>query len=186
MGLRWRSCGRLRVAGCELRLIVSEFQSFRVSGFQGFMVSGFHGFRVKFNIMTFDISRLAVELEQLFPEVLFAYIFGSAQTGTIRPGGDVDLAVWIRDTSLKMDLIPALVGLVETYTEGAECDLVFLNDAGDQLAFEVLSGRRLFVRPEAMDLQSGFYSQTCREYEDRLFWMKKQLQYRGYEVQWSH
>jgi len=136
--------------------------------------------------MTLDISRLAAELDQLFPEVLFAYLFGSAQTGTIRPGGDVDLAVWIRDTSLKMELIPALVGFVDTHAGGAACDLVFLNDAGDQLAFEVLRGRRLFVRSEANDLHAGFYSQTCREIEDRLAWMEKQLQYRGYEVQWSH
>ena len=136
--------------------------------------------------MPLDIPRFSLELKQLFPDVLFAYLFGSAQTGTIRPGGDVDLAVWIRDTSLKIELIPALVGFVETFTDGADCDLVFLNDTGDQLAFEVLSGRRLFVRPEAIDLHAGFYSQNCREYEYRLAWMKKQLQYRGYEVQWSH
>jgi len=136
--------------------------------------------------MTFDISRFAGELEKRFPDVLFAYLFGSAQTGTIRPGGDVDLAVWIEDTSKKIDLIPALTGLVESFTDGTPCDLVFLNDAGDQLAFETLNGKKLFVRPESMDLHAGFYSQTCREYEDRLAWMKKQLQYRGYEVQWGH
>ena len=136
--------------------------------------------------MTFDISRLAIEMEQHFPEVLFAYLFGSAKTGNIRSGGDVDLAVWISDTNLKMELIPAIIGLVEKHTDGAECDLTFLNDAGDQLAFEVLGGKKLFVKPEAIDLHAGFYSQICREYEDRLFWMKKQLQYRGYEVQWSH
>jgi predicted nucleotidyltransferase len=133
----------------------------------------------------FDISRFAAELSHQFPDVLFAYLFGSAQTGTIRPGGDVDLAVWVRDTSKKIDLIPALTGLVESFTDGTDCDLVFLNDAGDQLAFEILNGRKLFVRPEAIDLHAGFYSQTCREYEDRLAWMKKQLQYRGYEVQWG-
>jgi predicted nucleotidyltransferase len=135
--------------------------------------------------MTFDIPGLSAELERRFPDVLFAYIFGSAQTGTIRPGGDVDLAVWIADTAKKIDLVPALTGLVESFTDGTECDLVFLNDAGDQLAFESLKGRKLFVRPEAVDLHAGFYSLTCREYEDRIAWMKKQLQYRGYEVQWS-
>jgi hypothetical protein len=88
--------------------------------------------------------------------------------------------------SRRMRLIPELVGLTERHANGATCDLVILNDAGEQLAFEVLQGKKLFIRPEAVDLYAGFYSQTCREYEDRLAWMKKQLQYRGYEVQWDH
>ncbi len=136
--------------------------------------------------MTFDTGQLAIRMEQQFPEVLFAYVFGSAKAGEIRDGGDADVAVWISDVSRKIDLIPAIVGLVESLTDGAPCDLVFLNDAGDQLAFEVLQGKQLFVRPEAIDLHAGFYSQTCREYEDRLAWMKKQLQYRGYDLQWDN
>ena len=98
----------------------------------------------------------------------------------------MDLAVWVSDIKHRMELIPGLVGLVEIHSSGAVCDLVFLNDAGEQLSFEVLQGKRLFVRPEAVDLHAEFYSQTCREYEYKLAWMKKQLQYRGYEVQWDH
>ena len=133
-----------------------------------------------------DIKSLARDLEEQFPDVLFAYIFGSAQSGVIRSGGDVDVAVWIRDIRNRIELLPGLVGLLESHSNGASCDLVFLNEAGDQLSFEVLQGKRLFIRPEAIDLHAGFYSQTCREYEDRLAWMTKQLQYRGYEVQWDH
>jgi len=133
-----------------------------------------------------NLPSLASELYKQFPEVLFAYVFGSAKTGEIRPGSDIDVAVWIINPDMKMKLIPKLVGLVESFTQRATCDLVFLNDVGDQLAFEVLQGNILFIRDEARDLHSGFYSETCRNYEDHIVWMKKQLQYRGYEVQWNH
>jgi predicted nucleotidyltransferase len=133
-----------------------------------------------------NIPCLASELYKQFPEVLFAYIFGSAKSGRIKPGGDVDVAVWIRDPDRKMELIPKLVGLVDSHSHGASCDLVFLNDSSDQLAFGILQGTILFIRDEAREFHSGFYSETCRNYEDRVAWMKKQLQYRGYEVQWNH
>ena len=136
--------------------------------------------------MTFDVHRLAAGLEQDFPEVLFAYLFGSSKAGVIRQGGDVDVAVWIHENADKIDLIPRIVALVESITDGNPCDLVFLNGAGEQLAFEALQGHILFIRKEARDVHAAFYSQTCREYEDHIAWMKKQLQYRNYEVQWSH
>jgi len=135
---------------------------------------------------TFDVGMLALDLHRQLPEVLFAYLFGSAQEGKVRNGGDVDIAVWIGGHSARIDLIPKIVELVERHTPGVPCDLVFLNDAGDQLSFSVLQGKILFIREEARDLHASFYSQTCRDYEDTVAWMKKQLQYRGYEVQWNH
>jgi predicted nucleotidyltransferase len=66
--------------------------------------------------MTFDPSLLARTIEQQFPEVLFAYIFGSSKNGSIRAEGDVDIAVWINDPKTKMDLIPRLTGIVESVT----------------------------------------------------------------------
>ncbi len=136
--------------------------------------------------LTFHPDVLALELRRQFPEILFAYLFGSAQDGKVRPGGDVDIAVWIGEHADRIDLIPKIMGLVEKNTNGALCDLVFLNDAGDQLAFSVLQGKILFIRDKARELHASFYSQTCRNYEDTVAWMKKQLQYRGYEVQWDH
>lgn len=138
------------------------------------------------NTLNFDTNLLALDLRKQFPEILFAYIFGSAKEGNIRLGGDVDIAVWVDEKARRIDLIPKIVGLVEKNTAGAPCDLVFLNDAGDQLAFSVLQGKILFIRNEVRELHSSFYSQTCREYEDTIAWMKKQLQYRGYEVQWNN
>ena len=136
--------------------------------------------------MTIDPYRLASEMKSRFPDVLFAYLFGSAQSGTLRAGGDVDIAVWISDITRRMEMIPELIGLVESFAGGAPCDLIFLNDAGDLLSFEALQGTILFIREEARDHHAWFYSRTCREYEDKLAFMNKQLNYRGYEVQWDH
>ena len=99
-------------------------------------------------IQTINISALTTILEQQFPEVLFAYIFGSASEGSIREGGDVDIALWISDPKIRMELIPRITGTVDMFTHGSPCDLIVLNDAGSLLAFEAyrvgyfLSGRK--------------------------------------------
>ena len=136
--------------------------------------------------MLFSPSLLASELEKHFPDILFAFLFGSSQQGEVRQGGDIDLAVWLKDYGKRAALITDMIGLTESLTEGVTCDLTLLNNAGEQLAFEALSGTRLFVREEAMDQYVAWYSLTCREYEDTMAWKAKQLQYRGYEVQWGH
>lgn len=138
------------------------------------------------NAERFNPEVLAAELEKRFPEILFAFLFGSAQEGKVREGGDIDLAVWLNDYNKREELIPRIIGLTESLAEGISCDLTLLNDAGDQLAFEALSGTSLFIRHEVMNQYAAWYSLTCREYEDTMAWMKKQLQYRGYEVQWNH
>ena len=92
----------------------------------------------------------------------------------------------MEDDTKRALLIPRIIGVVETVTQGVSCDLTLLNTAGVQLAFEALTGRELFIRNEAMDQYAAWYSLTCREYEDAIAWMKKQLIYRGYEVQWDH
>jgi hypothetical protein len=54
------------------------------------------------------------------------------------------------------------------------------------LAFEVLRGKMLFVRDECFEEYVDFYTFTCRQHEDDIYWMKKRLEYRGYEVQWDY
>jgi len=43
----------------------------------------------------------------------------------------------------------------------------------------------LWLHKECVQLYVDFYTRTCRIREDRDYWMKKQLKYRGYDVQWS-
>jgi len=133
-----------------------------------------------------NIQLLTSEIETQCSYVQFAYLFGSAQNGVVNNGSDIDIAVYVDDTSRKIDAIPQITGIVEQQCGAVDIDIVFLNNADTLLAFEVLKGRRLFVRENAKQLLAGFYSITCREYESEIFWRKKQLEYRGYEVQWNN
>lgn len=130
-----------------------------------------------------NIKRLAKGLEKNFPEILFAFLLGSAKDGKIHEGSDVDIAIYILETGNKLKLFSRIMEFVESETS-AECDLIILNKSESILAMEALKGKRLFVREESMDTYADFYSLTCRRYEDHIFWMKKQLEYRGYEVKW--
>jgi predicted nucleotidyltransferase len=133
-----------------------------------------------------DIQKLAQSIQKNCPSVLFAYIFGSAQNGIIQDNADIDIAVYLSDKNTKETVLLKVTEIVDQMTGGISADIVFLNDTGPVLSFEVLRSRQLFVREKAMDEFAGFYSLTCREYESESFWMKKQLEYRNYEVQWHH
>lgn len=137
-------------------------------------------------VTSFNIEILAKRLEANFPEILFAFLFGSARDGKIHAASDVDLAIYTVETVDKTDLIPRITGFMELYVPSSGCDLMFLNTAGLLVAFEALSGTLLFIRKEATDIYAAFYSHTCRLYEEQIFLMKKQLEYRGYEVQWDY
>jgi predicted nucleotidyltransferase len=160
-----------------------------------------------------DIIKLAKGLKRSFPEILFAFLFGSARDGKVKKGSDIDIAVYLKnEMRAKSDgtttqrhifrsayplndrmrgssditaLISRIMKFIETETSN-ECDLKILNDADPLLAMEALQGTILFIRKEAMDTYADFYSLICRLYEDQIFWMKKQLEYRGYEVQWDN
>jgi predicted nucleotidyltransferase len=140
--------------------------------------------------MRFDRNILAEKLKTL-PEIAFAYIFGSAQNGTIKKGSDLDIAVYLvekaknNDERIKLHL--KIIQLLESAVPGfGNFDVVVLNDSGTILGMQALQGTLLFVKPEHEDLYADYYSYTCRKYEYDSFWMKKQLEYRGYGVQWDN
>lgn len=132
-----------------------------------------------------NIENLARELNHVFPEILFAFLFGSSKEGILRPGSDIDIAVYLEKKVSIMTLIPRIIDMIESLA-GSTCDLTILNTAGPLIAFEALRGKLLFVRNESMDVYADFYSLTCRLSEDQRWFMKKQLEYRGYEVQWDY
>jgi len=133
-----------------------------------------------------NIKSLTSDLNEAFPEILFAFLFGSSKEGIIKSGSDIDLAVYFDKNVSKTDLLPRIMELFELITHGISCDITILNTAGPLVAHEALRGTELFIRDEAMVVYVDFYSLTCRIYEDHTWWMKKQLEYRGYEVQWDY
>jgi predicted nucleotidyltransferase len=122
-----------------------------------------------------------------FEEIAFAYVFGSSQNEIVNEGSDIDIAVYLikneKELEMRLQIIAELEKIIPSFSN---FDLVVLNSANSILAMQAIKGKLLFIKDGYKDLYASFYSQTCRQFEDDSFWMKKQLEYRGYEVQWNN
>jgi predicted nucleotidyltransferase len=132
-----------------------------------------------------DIQQVTQAIRENFPDIAFAYLFGSSQEGIVKDKSDIDIAVYYKgdDIFIRFRIEEQLEKAI-----GREIpiDVVELQKTSNFiLAFEALRGRLLFVRDECMDDYINFYTFTCRQHEDEIYRMKKQLEYRGYEVQWD-
>ena len=126
-----------------------------------------------------DLSRLGRLIESQVT-VDFALVFGSASHGFVKAGSDLDLAVWFRESNTaKLERYAGCVGQVED-TFGIPCDLTVLNTSGVVLRHEALKGQVLYIRPGLEASYAEFYTKTCADYEDVMFWRTRQLAYRGY------
>ena len=125
--------------------------------------------------MRFDVDALAEKLEQACPEVVFAFLHGSAKDGCVRPEGDVDIALFVQGKP-EFELIGRVIDVVDAVAPGAQADVGILNPAEPVYRFEALKGRLLFCRDEETYLH--FFSVTCREYEDQIADYERQLHYR--------
>ena len=105
-----------------------------------------------------DFDCLATVLEQ-HPNVLAAWLFGSAREGVVRPNSDIDIGVFFESKPTLEELATLRADLTEAL-HFVEVDLVPLNDAHPLLRFEADSGRRLFVRE--LETVAGFVSLTAR------------------------
>lgn len=131
-----------------------------------------------------NISEIASAIKDNFPEIPFAHIFGSSANGEVRPGSDIDIAIWYNgcDPLIKVKVLET----IETLINSTHIDIVNINNADSLLAHEALAGIILFVREEQKSQYASFYSRIAAEYEDKIYWIRKQLEYRGYEVQWDN
>lgn len=133
-----------------------------------------------------QVLQFSDNLQKDFPEILFAFLFGSIITKSIKKPTDIDVAIYLDRDKKTFQLISDIIRVTEYHFPEFPCDLIVLNDAGTDIRMEALKGKLLFVRQEALDSYSGFYSDTCRMYEYGTAWKKIQLKYRGYEVQWDN
>lgn len=132
-----------------------------------------------------QINVLSAKLKEGVPEIRFAYLFGSSVSGTYKTTSDIDIAVYLDEEVNKLDVVSRIISIAEEVLSQRLIDLIILNDAGVIIAMEVLKGRLLYIRNDSEGFHSGFYTLTCRKYEDHMIMMKKQLKYRGHEVQWG-
>ena len=119
---------------------------------------------------TIDLDRL----KNLFCEsddVVAAMIFGSAQNGEVRDGGDLDIAVLYRQAPSPNRQLELMGEITETI-DFDNVDLINLNKAGTVLAFEALSGT-IICRNDREQLAT-FSSLVAREYEDEMALLNRQ------------
>lgn len=136
--------------------------------------------------MNFDLKRLKNTLETI-SSIDFALIFGSSKAGEVKTNSDVDIGIYFNSPAvLYFDEMSRILTVLEEKFPGITFDIIRLNTAGIIVQMEALKGNAVFVRD--IDKYAEFYSITSREYEDHIYWIKKQLLYRGYinEVQWNN
>lgn len=131
-----------------------------------------------------NIPEIASAIKDKFPEIPFAHIFGSSAKGMVKKGSDIDIAIWYngKDPFFKVNVLE----VVEKIVKNIPVDIINIYNAKPLLAHEALAGNILFVREDQKSNYASFYTKVAAEYEDKIFCIQKQLQYRGYEVQWTH
>jgi len=112
-----------------------------------------------------DLVPKGINYLQSMPDILFAYLFGSLGRGRQFPLSDVDIAVYLKESTVvqekKMEILGALVDILQT----DEIDLVVLNNAPLPLRMRILENKKVVVDREPF-LRHHYESLTMREYFD--------------------
>ena len=104
-----------------------------------------------------------------FPCIVAAWVFGSAQSGSVRTGGDIDVAL-LFDHRPTLDELVDVRRALQKALHFDEIDLVPLNDTAAILRFEAVSGQLIFCRNESV--RAAFVSLTAREYESDMAFLE--------------
>jgi len=112
-----------------------------------------------------DLIPKALTYLQSMPDILFAYLFGSFGRGKQLPLSDVDIAVYLKESTVvqekKMEILGALTDILQT----DEIDLVILNNAPLPLRRRILESKKVVVDHEPFR-RHHYESLTMREYFD--------------------
>jgi len=102
------------------------------------------------------------------PAVVFAYLFGSAASGRLRPLSDVDVAVYLDESVDATDARLEVLGLLTRHLGTDEVDLVVLNTAPTALAGRILGTRRVILDGDPFR-RHRFESLALRKFQDFRF-----------------
>jgi predicted nucleotidyltransferase len=114
--------------------------------------------------MTIDWRAIS-QCMSLNRNVVAAWVFGSAQEGIVRIGGDIDIGV-LFDRKPSLDELIDLRICLQNALAYDDIDLVVLNDTSPILRFEAVSGRPVYVTDRIC--RAAFVSSAAREYEDEM------------------
>jgi len=99
------------------------------------------------------------------PDIQFAYLFGSAATGTLTPRSDIDVAIYVSPgaDAHAIRLTVTRAAARQLATDGV--DVVLLNTAPLSLAGRVLGSRRVIVERDP-HARHSYESVTLRKFHD--------------------
>jgi hypothetical protein len=100
-----------------------------------------------------------------FPDVVFAYLFGSTGSGRRGPLSDVDVAVYLEESADLGSRRLEILGAVTRHLGTDEVDVVVLNTAPIALAGRVLEQRRVILDRRPF-VRHRYESLTAREFLD--------------------
>jgi hypothetical protein len=79
------------------------------------------------------------------PSVVFAYLFGSAAHGELRPLSDVDVAIYLTDAADPVQTRLDLVTAIARHLRADAVDVIILNTAPTALIGRILRARQVIV-----------------------------------------
>lgn len=108
-------------------------------------------------------------------DVVFAYLFGSRARGETHARADVDVAVWLREPydRASFDQTLDVLGTATGALGRDDVDLVVLNEAPLELAFEILKGKLLLSKDD--DARIVAEARIMSRYHDRLYYLRRSL-----------
>ena len=118
-----------------------------------------------------DIRRVVIGVCSRHSEIAAAYIFGSAATGNVRPGSDIDVAVLLDPArSGSFPLLSFMSNLDRSL--GCRVDVTVLNRAGEVLKYEVRRTGKL-VYNKNPGFRKRFEIMGRKTFEDFLYLHKR-------------
>ncbi len=126
-------------------------------------------------LRTLNFENLRKSLEKN-PNIIFAYIFGSAGKGQISTANDLDIAVYLNYPP-SFEIIADILRSTDEVISPVLTDLLVLNGCENVvLKYEALMGNLLFTKDAPF--LAKYYSLALRKYEDELVRFERCRKYR--------
>ena len=105
-------------------------------------------------------------------DIIFAYLFGSYGKGKPHRKSDIDVAVYLKESTDFFNKKLELIDLISSITKKNKIDILILNQATPFIVHSVLkTGKLLFSKNE--ELRISFEVKNIKEYMDLLYYLQR-------------